>query len=101
VGSFKATLDELADADLLLHVVDAAARDFREQIAAVDGILEELGLGHTPRLLLFNKVDLLEPARAARRCREWGALGVSAVDRSTLRALTEALEERLFAPTAA
>jgi GTP-binding protein HflX len=97
LGSFKATLDELADADLLLHVVDCSAADFRAQIEAVDGVLEELGLTAIPRLLVFNKIDRLDPARADHLCREWGAIGVAAVDRATLSALTAALEARLFA----
>jgi len=97
LGSFKATLDELADADLLLHVVDCAAPDFRAQIEAVDGVLEELGYVDIPRLLVFNKIDLLDAAWADHLCREWGAIGVAAVQRPTLRVLTMALEERLFA----
>jgi GTP-binding protein HflX len=96
-GSFKATLDELADADLLLHVVDCSAPDFRAQIEAVDGVLEELGLVAVPRLLVFNKIDRLDPARAGHLCREWRAIGVAAVDRGSLGSLTAALEARLFA----
>jgi len=96
LGAFKATLDELADANLLLHVVDCAARDFRDQIATVDKLLDELGLAATPRVLVFNKIDALEPEEAARRCRAWDALGCSARDRSTLRHLMAALEPRLF-----
>ncbi len=96
LGAFKATLDELADADVLLHVVDCAAADFRDQIATVDGLLAELGLAGTPRVLVFNKVDALDPEQATRRCREWGAIGCSAIDRATLRPLMAALEPRLF-----
>ncbi len=99
LGAFKATLEELADADLLLHVVDASAGDFRDQIATVDGLLDELGLAATPRVLVFNKVDRLGAAQAARRCREWGAIGCSARDRATLRPLLAALEPRLFPAT--
>jgi len=96
LGAFKATLDELADADVLLHVVDCGADDFRDQIATVDGLLDELGLAAIPRVLVFNKVDSLEPEKATRRCREWGAIGCAALDRATLRPLMAALEPRLF-----
>ncbi len=60
VSAFRATLEELADADLLVHVVDASDPDHPQQIAAVERILESLGLQDTPRLLVFNKCDLLE-----------------------------------------
>ena len=73
VAAFRATLEELEDADLLLHVVDAAAPDFERRIEAVREVLEEIGLGHTPELLVFNQIDRLPPrvgaaiARAPRR----------------------------------
>ena len=57
--AFRATLEELDEADLLLHVVDAADPDNEQQIAAVERILTDLGLAETPRLLVMNKVDLL------------------------------------------
>jgi GTPase len=62
VEAFKATLEETTLADLVIHVVDAAApADQRaESIAAVDSVLEEIGAGDKPRVLAFNKVDLLE-----------------------------------------
>jgi GTP-binding protein HflX len=60
VSAFRATLEELADADLLLHMVDASDPDHPQQIAAVERILGNLGLEETPRLLVFNKCDLLE-----------------------------------------
>ncbi|MFN7134436.1 MAG: GTPase HflX, partial [Myxococcales bacterium] len=60
VAAFRATLEELEDADLLLHVVDASDPDHPQQIAAVERVLDNLGLLETPRLLVFNKADLLE-----------------------------------------
>ncbi len=60
VSAFRATLEELSDADLLLHVVDASDPEHLLQIEAVDHILKSLGLHETPRLLVFNKSDLLE-----------------------------------------
>jgi GTP-binding protein HflX len=59
MGAFKATLEELQDADLLLHLVDCANPRFEEQISQVDQILVELDLAAKPRLLVFNKADLL------------------------------------------
>src|SRR4029434_478064 len=61
VAAFRATLEELEDADVLLHVVDAAAPDFERRIEAVREVLEEIGLGHTRELLVFNQIDRLPP----------------------------------------
>lgn len=57
VDAFKATLEELTFADLLLHVIDASQPDWREQAAVVDQLIQELGAGSTPRLEVFNKCD--------------------------------------------
>ena len=65
VESFKATLEEVVEADLLMHVVDAANPAAAEQIAAVNQVLQELGADDKPTLMVFNKTDLL-PARNGR-----------------------------------
>ena len=57
VDAFKATLEELTFADLLLHVIDASQPDWREQAQVVDKLIQELGAGSTPRLEVFNKCD--------------------------------------------
>ena len=59
--AFKATLEELEDAALLLHVVDATSERWDQEMEVVDAILEELGLSHLERIMVFNKVDLLSP----------------------------------------
>jgi GTP-binding protein HflX len=60
IAAFRATLEELQDAHLLLHVVDASHPNARDQHRAVQAILEELGLGKKPTLLVLNKADLLD-----------------------------------------
>lgn len=60
VEAFKATLEEVRTADLLLHVVDASSPLASEQIEVVDRVLEEIGAGATPRIIVMNKADLLE-----------------------------------------
>lgn len=60
VEAFKATLEEVRTADLLLHVVDASARLAFEQMEIVDRVLEEIGAGAAPRIIVMNKADLLE-----------------------------------------
>ena len=66
VEAFEATLQEAADADLLLHVVDAASPNLREQQAEVERVLEEIGAGAVPQVLVFNKCDLLDDAQQPR-----------------------------------
>lgn len=59
VAAFRSTLQESRDADLLLHVVDAAGDERAEHIDVVNDVLEEIGAGELPQLLVFNKIDLL------------------------------------------
>ncbi len=63
VEAFAATLKEAVDADLLLHVVDAANPDHPEQMAAVQAVLQDIGAGQVPQVLVFNKLDAMEPER--------------------------------------
>jgi GTP-binding protein HflX len=60
VEAFKATLEEVRVADLLLHVVDASSPLAGERMTVVDRVLEEIGAGSTPRLVVLNKTDLIE-----------------------------------------
>ena len=62
VDAFAATLQEAADADLLLHVVDAANPSHLEQIASVQGVLHDIGADQVPQVLVFNKLDAMDPA---------------------------------------
>ena len=66
IDAFQATLQEAADADLLLHVVDAANPHHPEQIAEVQRVLLEIGAAQVPQLLVFNKIDALDPAQRPR-----------------------------------
>jgi GTPase len=60
IEAFKSTLDETAEADLLLHVVDAASPAREEQMAEVDRVLAEIGAADVPRIVVFNKIDLAD-----------------------------------------
>lgn len=66
VEAFQATLSEAAQADLLLHVVDAASASLREERAEVDRVLAEIGAESVPQVLVWNKIDLLEPSQQPR-----------------------------------
>ncbi|MBW6511559.1 MAG: GTPase HflX [Desulfuromonadaceae bacterium] len=96
LGAFKSTLEELEDADLLLHVVDLSNPRYEEQIKAVERILEELELDRIPRRLVFNKVDLVDPDDIAPLCRRFDAFPVSALDRTSFAPLLSALEARFW-----
>ena len=97
VNAFRATLEELTDASLLLHVVDAAdpARD--EQVRAVEGILESLGLHDKPRLMVWNKADLLPADEIEALLRTHGGVAISAQTREGLATLLAKADTTLFA----
>jgi GTPase len=63
IDAFQATLQEAVDADLLLHVVDAASPNFMEQIAEVQRVLQEIGAADIPQILVFNKLDAIASER--------------------------------------
>ena len=82
--AFKATLEELEDADLLIHVIDLSNPRFMEQMATVDDILTSLALQDKPVLMVFNKQDLVDPNLAALQCRIHHGVAISALDRHHL-----------------
>jgi GTP-binding protein HflX len=96
MGAFKSTLEELSDADLLLHVVDISNPRFEEQIRAVEQILGDLDLGHIPRLLVFNKIDNIDPQECRELCRRFAAIAVCARDRQSFTDLLDALQSRFW-----
>jgi GTPase len=103
VASFRSTLEEAREADLLVHVVDAAHPGWEEQMEVVDGVLDELDLVHVPRILVFNKVDRLtheEEAALSERIRAFDptpSVFVSAVEEGGLEPLLEAIRARVRA----
>jgi GTP-binding protein HflX len=101
VEAFKATLEETRIADLLVHVVDGSdpepMRD--EAIAAVDSVLDEIGAGDQPRLLVYNKLDLLDDeARRELLVGSPDAIGVSAQTGEGIEELRDRIEDA-FAET--
>ena len=94
--AFRATLDELLDADILLHVIDASNSRFEEQMAAVERILEELEINNKPTIRVLNKSDRVADQEMLQNlCRRMDAVAVSALDKRTLRELMEKIESRL------
>jgi GTPase len=101
VEAFTSTLEEVAAATLLLHVVDAADPDPDRQIAAVRAVLAEIGAAAVPELLVVNKTDVAEPAAVERLLSlHEGAVAVSAVTGAGTDALHDAMVAALEARTA-
>jgi GTP-binding protein HflX len=105
LGAFKATLEEMRDADLLLHVVDASHPRFEDQIAQVRSILAELELGDKQELLVYNKSDLLNEMKkkdtvaflkVRQSARTQNSVTVSARDRASLGTLMTELQRRFW-----
>ncbi|MCB2187625.1 MAG: 50S ribosome-binding GTPase, partial [Deltaproteobacteria bacterium] len=94
--AFAATLEELAQADLLLHVADASNPMVEEQIAAVERILDDLDLTEAGRLLVLNKEDAADPEMVARLLNRFGGVAVSALRPVTLIPLLERIEGLAF-----
>ncbi len=101
VKAFRATLEEASGASILLHVVDATSRHAAAQIAEVNGVLKEIGAGEIPRILVFNKTDLLADGGGLIRERfahePWvkHSLSISAVTGAGLSRLLDAIDEML------
>ncbi len=71
IDAFEATLQEAVDADVLLHVVDASNPHFPEQMQEVDRVLAEIGADGVRQVLVFNKLDAMEPGRAPLQLQDW------------------------------
>jgi len=107
IDAFQATLQEAVDADLLLHVVDAANPDFPEQIAQVQAVLKEIGAADIPQVLVFNKLDAIAPERRPLQLEDTYDLDgvmtqrvfVSAREGEGLRNLRQLLAARLLSAT--
>jgi GTP-binding protein HflX len=98
VAAFKATLEELAEADVLVHVVDASHPGLDEQVAAVDGLLAELALSERPIIVALNKVDRLDGEAALHGLQErWNGVAISARNGEGVERLLSRIDEVLRA----
>ncbi len=89
IAAFRATLEEMESSDLLIHLVDGSSPQSEGQMASVDKIIGQLGLSAIPRLLVFNKADLVSAEEVGRLERNGGAVVISARNSATLTALVE------------
>jgi GTP-binding protein HflX len=97
VEAFRSTLEEVTEADLILHVVDGGAPDAEGQIAAVREVLREIGAGDQPELLVVNKLDAMEPGRLRELSTGETTLAVSARTGEGIDKLLDAVADRLRA----
>ena len=100
IEAFKATLEEVAGADILLHVIDAAQLNVEEQVAAVNSLLAELGLQDKPAISVLNKIDALENENLARCVKRMvhGDIAISAIRGDHIPELLKLVSERLNLP---
>jgi GTP-binding protein HflX len=94
--AFKATLEEMQDADLLIHLVDVSNPNFEKQMKIVEDVLSEIGLDTIERLLVFNKEDMAVPEIVKNLCRRYNAISLSAIHPETLGRLLSVLERKLW-----
>jgi GTP-binding protein HflX len=101
LAAFRSTLEEIAGSRLLIHLVDGANPRWEQQVASVDAILAELEFNQIPRLLVFNKADLLDRSTIDAMARqvslrdEGEALAISSLDSSTLQPLLRSIDATL------
>ena len=93
--SVKATLEELEEADLLVHVVDLSNDDFRYHIEVVDNLLAELGLAAIPCLKVYNKLDLLDRAEVDHLITGNDSVAISALDPETFAPFLEKAQQMM------
>lgn len=98
VASFRATLEEIAEADLLLHVVDVTHPQAMAHVEAVHNTLREIGADQIPSLPVMNKIDRLdEPSQALQKMEGFpGAVAISALKGDGIDSLLESVQEKLF-----
>ncbi|HTJ06350.1 MAG TPA: GTPase HflX [Caldimonas sp.] len=99
IEAFQATLQEAADADLLLHVVDGANPEFAAQMAEVERVLAQIGAAHVPQIVVFNKLDRMAETERPRVLADMIEVGAGRVPRVFVSALSgeglEPLRERI------
>ena len=95
MAAFRATLEELESADLLLHIIDISNPRFEEQIESVENILADLNLQKTATIRVLNKSDLVDSQTSIRLGRQLNGTVVSAKSRATLMPLIEKMETLL------
>lgn len=95
-AAFRSTLEELEDADLLIHLVDSSNPRFEQHISSVEKILRELNLDNKPQIIVFNKTDKISQEERDALVRRFRAIAISALDPTTFKPLLAAIEAHLW-----
>lgn len=95
-AAFSATLDELSDANVLLHVIDCSNPAFEKQLQAVEKILERLNLSNIPLIRVFNKIDVVPDEIVQNVCSSYSGIAISALDSRTFPPLIHRLEDEVM-----
>ncbi|MCG2709025.1 MAG: GTPase HflX, partial [Thermodesulfovibrionales bacterium] len=94
--AFKSTLEELQDADLLLHLVDISNPRFEQQMESVENILRELNLSDKKRIIVFNKTDKVAEDEIKNIALRYNAIYISALRQSTFNPLLDVIEKNIW-----
>jgi len=93
--AFRATLEELEDADLLLHIIDISNPRYEEQIESVEKVLADLNLQNKAIVRVLNKMDRVSPQTSTRLSRKLSGIAISARSKATLLPLIDEMETRI------
>jgi GTP-binding protein HflX len=99
--AFAATLEELEDASLLLHLVDISAPDFEERMGSVESILKTLDLEHKKRTLVFNKMDRIDRVVLKNIEKRYNAVSISCLKKEGIEELISRIQRDLVTDTSA
>jgi GTP-binding protein HflX len=96
VAAFKSTLEELNEADLLIHLIDVSEEGYEDRVSAVNKILSDLGLSEKDQMMVFNKADRVDAEEARATAAAHAGYAISALNPKTASALLADIDERLF-----
>ena len=94
VQAFKATLEEVVEADLIIHVVDASTEHYKLQISVTNNVLKELGAGDKPEVIAYNKIDLVDDRSSVPKMQD--VLHISAVTGEGIDELIQNINDHIF-----
>lgn len=99
LAAFRTTFEEVREADMLLHVIDASCDDFDDKFNTVCGLLRDLELDEKPTMLVLNKMDKCEPERLEGLASMYKGIPISALDKGSMQAMLENMEQVLWEET--
>ncbi len=95
VETFKSTIEEISESDFLIHLVDISSPNFEDEMRSVNNILSEILSRDIPRILVFNKVDLVDGVEFENRIKRFGGIGISAIKGDNVQELIEIIKKEV------